>query len=560
MLEQLLVRNFALSGESRIEFERGMTAITGETGAGKSLTVDALSMVLGERADASMVRQGREKAEIEAVFSLEGQPELKERLKTGEFLASDEDSLILRRTISADGKSRGYVNGHPATAAVLRGIGSALVAVHGQHAGILLTDKNRQLQLLDTFGGLGELTQQVNRAFHAYAEKREALLALSSEQVQGAQEFKTMRYELEELGKLGLEQGSYEQISKDYDAQMHASQTGDAVIMALGVLSDDEHNLIEILDGRIRDLRAVLPYDQEHLAPVIERLCGAAAELEKARDELADIRGIADPAYCRELEEKLSRCHELARRFGVLPRDLYTVTDTLEQKIRHFLSLKDEITARTAELRTLRERYEELAGELSGKRARAAAAMSEQVSAKIRELAMPDGIFKVELRHLGDGRPRPGGRDEAAFLFTANRGEPPRDLGTVASGGELSRLALAIEVLTSSSRSTPTLIFDEVDTGISGRTASAVGDLLSRLGKQVQVFTVTHLPQVAAAAGTQFLVSKVTEHEEVCSRIEKLGPAERVEEIARMLGGAVVTEAVRESARELLKKSGHGSA
>lgn len=556
MLEQLLVKNFALSAGNCLEFNRGMTAITGETGAGKSLMVDALSLVLGERADAAMVRHGQDKAEIEAIFSLGQLPELKLRLKSDELLADDEDTLILRRTISADGKSRGYVNGHPVTAAVLRSLGASLVAVHGQHAGIQLTDKNRQLQLLDSFGGLTAQTEEVNRAFSAYLGKREALLQLSSEQVQGAQEFKTLRYELEELKKLGLGPGSYEQLSTDYDAQMHASQIGEAVILALGALSDDEHNLIEILDTRIRDLRAVQPYDQEHLEPVIKTLCGAAEELERARDALADIRSIADPVYSRQLEEKLSRCHELSRRFGVLPKELYTVEDSLEQKIRHFLSLKDEITAKTTELRTLRGRYEELALALSQNRAKAAAAMSEQVSAKIRELAMPDGIFKAELKHQDDGRPRRGGRDEVAFLFTANPGEPPRDLGTVASGGELSRLALAIEVLTSSSRSTPTLIFDEVDTGISGRTASAVGELLSHLGKQVQVFAVTHLPQVAAAADTQFLVSKITEHAEVCSRVEKLESEQRVEAIARMLGGMVLTDAVRESARELLKKSG----
>lgn len=551
MLEQLVVKDFALSHENTIELSKGMTSITGETGTGKSLTVDALELVLGGRASAEMVKRGADKAEISAVFSLPETGKIREKLRSFE-LDPAEDALLLRRTISCDGKSKAYINGSPCTLAMLRDIGGSLVAVHGQHASVKLVDTDEQRNLLDDYGRLHKLLQDTNQAFFAYNTKRQQLSDFALEQQQGAAKFKTLRFEIDELKKLDLKEGSYEEISSQYDALMHVSQTENAVALALGVLDNDEHNVIEILSSRIRDLDKVKAFDENSINPVIESLSCACEELDKARNQLSNLSTRADPQKTQALSERLSKCHELSRRFGVEPKNLFLQLQRLEDELGHFLSLRDKIASLTDEVRSLRAEYERLALELSDKRKAAAQSMSLEVTKQLSDLAMPDGIFRVEVKRDEEIRPRRDGRDEVVFVFSANRGETPRELASVASGGELSRLALAIEVLTSSANSTPTLIFDEVDTGISGRTASSVGKLLHELGKKVQVITVTHLPQVAAVADNQFLVKKITLDDKVSSCVQKLDFTGRVEEIARMMGGEVITDATLESARALL--------
>lgn len=556
MLEQLIVRNFGLSAENTIEFKGGMTAITGETGAGKSLTVDALSQVLGERANTQAVREGAERAEIEAVFGEDGLSEELKTLLKDAALASDDGALVLRRVLGADGKSRAFVNGHAANLSQLRDIGAALISVHGQHASVRLADPHRQLELLDGFGGLEEKLKAVREAFTKYNAKRQELQKLADEQRDGAAAFKEERADLELLRQLDLSDGDYEALSSRYDSLMHAEETDQAAALALAALSDDEHNVIDVLDSRLRDLEGAAQYDHERLDPIIESFTAGLEKLAEARDALASYAAVSDPALSKELSDKLEQCHDLARRFRTEPGKLWTVAADLEGRLGHFLSLKEAITKLTSEVKTLRAAYEEAAEALSKARAEAASSMGEQVTALIRTLAMPDGVFKVQVICDRECRPRRDGRDECLFLFSANLGQQPRALGEVASGGELSRLALAIEVLTSGRNSTPTLIFDEVDTGISGRTASAVGDLLKKLGQRVQVLCVTHLPQVAAAARQQLLVTKENTRDGVISRIRALDEQGRVDEISRMMGGSVVTEATRQGALALLR---HGA-
>ncbi len=557
MLEQLIVRDFALSHENTVDFKAGMTSITGETGAGKSLTVDALDLVLGGRASADSVRQGAPKAEIEACFDIAAAAALKERLKELELLNEDDaGSLYLRRVIGADGKSKAYVNGRLSTVAVLKELGSGLIAIHGQHAGIKLIEDANQLKLLDAYAHAAQSVTGVNAAFESYNKERLHLSALSEEQVNGAAGFKTLRFEQDALKKLDLEAGDYERISERYDALTHAQQSEDAIALALAVLDSDEHNVIEILNARLSDLIKVKAFNEAGLTPVIENFTAALTSLDGARTALGSLNSAADPRELDEISEKLSKCHELASRFGVQPKDLYKIQTSLEEKLEHFLALKDEIAALTQKVKTLRQDYENKAMELSKIRAAAAQAMSAAVTEKIRMLAMPDGVFEVKIARDEEMRPRRDGRDNVSFLFSANLGQEPRTLEAVASGGELSRLALAIEVLTASENSTPTLIFDEVDTGISGRTASAVGDLLRELGAHSQIITVTHLPQVAASADHQLLVSKENQGSGVTSKVTELDEASRCGEIARMMGGSVVTEATLESARALLSHSG----
>ena len=555
MLEQLLVKDFALSEKNTLEFSPGMTCITGETGAGKSLTVDALSLLLGARADAMMVRTGCDKAELCAEFSISDNETVIAYLKEHDLL-NEEQSLMLRRVITKDGKSKAYINDVPCTLAVLKELTTNLVAIHGQHASIKLIDKNNQLHLLDSFGKLQGEVEAVDTAFAKYNHSRSLLQELADEQQKGASEYKTLRYELDLLEKLGLKEGDYEQISKDYDALQNQAQATDAIALAQACLENDEHNIIDILSSRINDLAKVAIFAKDSINPIIEDFSKAAEYLDNAREKLDSLSLNTDPTLGEEMSEKLSKCHELARRFNVQPNEIYKIKDKLEKDLEHFLSLKEKIANLTVEVKKLRDDYEEKAKVLSGKRLDASKKMSQDVTEKIRTLAMPDGIFEVKVERDETIRPRKGGRDNIEFLFTANLGETPKDLGAVASGGELSRLALAIEVLTSTAKDTQTLIFDEVDTGISGRTASAVGALLRQLGNDVQVITVTHLPQVAASAHHQFLVSKTQEGNNSLSHVKELDEQGRIEELSRMMGGNVITEATLESAKALLTQSG----
>lgn len=555
MLEQLLVKDFALSEKNTLEFSPGMTCITGETGAGKSLTVDALSLLLGARADAMMVRTGCDKAELCAEFSISDNETVIAYLKEHDLL-NEEQSLMLRRVITKDGKSKAYINDVPCTLAVLKELTTNLVAIHGQHASIKLIDKNNQLHLLDSFGKLQGEVEAVDTAFAKYNHSRSLLQELADEQQKGASEYKTLRYELDLLEKLGLKEGDYEQISKDYDALQNQAQATDAIALAQACLENDEHNIIDILSSRINDLAKVAIFAKDSINPIIEDFSKAAEYLDNAREKLDSLSLNTNPTLVEEMSEKLSKCHELARRFNVQPNEIYKIKDKLEKDLEHFLSLKEKIANLTVEVKKLRDDYEEKAKVLSGKRLDASKKMSQDVTEKIRTLAMPDGIFEVKVERDETIRPRKGGRDNIEFLFTANLGETPKDLGAVASGGELSRLALAIEVLTSTAKDTQTLIFDEVDTGISGRTASAVGALLRQLGNDVQVITVTHLPQVAASAHHQFLVSKTQEGNNSLSHVKELDEQGRIEELSRMMGGNVITEATLESAKALLTQSG----
>lgn len=554
MLEHLDVSNLALSSASHIDFYKGMACITGETGAGKSLIVDALSLVLGARADSLVIRDGMDKCQVSAIFSIKDNAALKARLTELELVNEDnEDELVLRRVIQRDGKSRAFVNSQSSTISVLKELAAYLVSIHGQHASIKLIDEKNQLKVLDSYAGLEKESADLQAAFNAYNVKRRELTALATLQKDEAALYKSLRHELEELNRLELDKGDYEELEKTFDSLVHREHLNSAVTLALGALDNDESNIIDILNARLSDLVRVENYAKGTIAPVIENLNNALSYLADAREMLSDIAGSSIAQSSIEIEQKMSKCHELSRRFGVAPSQLYLQREQLQQRIDDFLLLKDKINAKTAEVKALRDIYEKKSQELSDKRHEAAERMSLEVTDKIHTLAMPDGIFKVSIEVDNECKPRAEGRDNVSFIFCANRGQELRAIGDVASGGELSRLALAIEVLSLKQESCQTLIFDEVDTGISGRTASSVGDLLKTLGHKVQVITITHLPQVAAKATSHYLVSKFNSSDGVQSTIDLLDVDGRVDELARMMGGNVVTEDTLKSARSLLE-------
>lgn len=618
MLEQLNLNNLALSVEAEVDFTPGMICITGETGAGKSLVVDALSLVLGAKADANMVRQGEKQLEVNARFSLKNQVKaikllddygfLQERNSksgdqkivsekantvsdsqdlenhsSGDLISShdpnleqgessevdtavvadgqavgfdswnmhDDDELLLRRIVTCEGKSKAYINGHPATLTQLREIGQLLVAVHGQHDGVRLMDSKRQLEIVDNFGKLRPLANEVNDAFNRYSKLRHDLTKLAEEQKAGAMTYKQDRYDLEELKRLDFAQGDYEELESMFDRAQHQAQFSYILGNLHAGIELNENSLVAILGKYLSSLDKVKAFDQR-IDKIVENVDAAVQNLLEASGLAEDLCTHTLDVSITELEGRMTKAHELARRFSCLPKELYLMAERIENKINNFVSLRKRISDLTEEVKAARADYEAKAQELTKERKLASASLASKIEEKIKVLSLPDAKFDIELSRDEECKPRPSGRDELTFMFSANLGQGLRPLAAVASGGELSRLALAIEVLTASVNSTPTLIFDEIDTGISGRTALSVGELLNELGNYTQVITVTHLPQVAAKAHTQFVVAKYNEAGQVNSTITALNHDGRIEEISRMIGGSTITETTRQSARELL--------
>ncbi|WP_027940266.1 DNA repair protein RecN [Anaerobiospirillum succiniciproducens] len=618
MLEQLNLNNLALSVEAEVDFTPGMICITGETGAGKSLVVDALSLVLGAKADANMVRQGEKQLEVNARFSLKNQfkaikllddygfleernskssdqkivseqantasvsqdpdnqssgdlifnnaPNL-EQVESSEVDTAvvadgqavgfdswnmhDDDELLLRRIVTCEGKSKAYINGHPATLTQLREIGQLLVAVHGQHDGVRLMDGKRQLEIVDNFGKLRPLANEVNDAFNRYSKLRHDLTKLAEEQKAGAMTYKQDRYDLEELKRLDFAQGDYEELESMFDRAQHQAQFSYILGNLHAGIELNENSLVAILGKYLSSLDKVKAFDQR-IDKIVENVDAAVQNLLEASGLAEDLCTHTLDVSITELEGRMTKAHELARRFSCLPKELYLMAERIENKINNFVSLRKRISDLTEEVKAARADYEAKAQELTKERKLASASLASKIEEKIKVLSLPDAKFDIELSRDEECKPRPSGRDELTFMFSANLGQGLRPLAAVASGGELSRLALAIEVLTASVNSTPTLIFDEIDTGISGRTALSVGELLNELGNYTQVITVTHLPQVAAKAHTQFVVAKYNEAGQVNSTITALNHDGRIEEISRMIGGSTITETTRQSARELL--------
>ena len=604
MLEQLKLNNLALSVQAEVDFTAGMICITGETGAGKSLVVDALGLVLGAKADANMVRQGEKQLEVSGLFSIKDNPKVNELLQeygftderfeqdsaahaqnyngntqyqspiesidssydysqvdTGvvadgqavgmENYTHEEQDLVLRRIVTCDGKSKAYINGHMATLTQLRELGEYLVAIHGQHASVKLMDEKHQLEIVDNYGKLKPLVNEVNQAFNNYSSLRQELFRISDLQKQGASTYKQDRYDLEELNRLAFQEGDYEELEAMFDRAMNQAQFSYILANFRNVVEGGDSNVISILRERLMELDKVKAFDT-NISKIMENIEAAILHLDEGSNLADDLSNQTLQMSTTELEGKMSKAHELARRFSCLPKELYLMSDRIERKVNEFLGLKDTINKLTQEVKSARNLYEEQAKKLSEARVEVARDLALKIAQKITSLAMPDARFDITIHRDEECRPRLNGRDELCFMFSANLGQDLRPLAAVASGGELSRLALTIEVLTASVKSTPTLIFDEVDTGISGRTASAVGSLLHELGQYVQVITVTHLPQVAAKAHSQFVVSKSNEQGGVNSTIAMLNNEGRVEEISRMIGGSIITETTRKSAYELL--------
>ena len=550
MLRTLVIRDFVIVDAIELDLSAGFTVFTGETGAGKSILIDALTLALGGRGDASVVREGAARADIAAEFAGEFDTALLQWLEEHEF-RSDDGLLLLRRVIDNSGRSKAFINGITATITQLREVGEMLVDIHGQHAHQSLMKADAQRALLDAHAGLQEDAKAVAAAYktwRALARQREEF---ERDARNVLLERERLEWQVSELEKLAVRTGEWADISNEHSRLSHAASLIEGAQQALEVLSESESSpilsqltSISLKLGKLADI-------DDKLRPAIDALEPARIQLQEAVYALNDYLGRIelDPERLRTVESRLEAIHSASRKFHVAPDDLPAEFQTLSERLAQLADASD-LDALRAQEEKLAQAYQSLAQKLSKARAKAAQSLSSAVTAAMQDLSMSGGRFDIAL-HAAE--PAAHGLEQVEFMVAGHAGTTPRPLAKVASGGELARIALAISVIASSATATPTLIFDEVDSGIGGGVAEVVGRLLKRLGQDRQVLCVTHLPQVASQAAQHFQVSKGTIADgRTVSRILALPASERVEEIARMLGGLEITATTRKHARELL--------
>jgi DNA repair protein RecN (Recombination protein N) len=548
MLRTLSIRDFVIVDSIELEFAPGFTVFTGETGAGKSILIDALALALGGRGDASVVREGAGKTDITAEFSSAG--DIDAWLSEHEFRNDDDGGVLLRRVIDNAGRSKAYINGVSATASQLRELGEMLVDIHGQHAHQSLLKNDAQRVLLDSQAGLLDDARAVAAAYktwRALARQREEFEANAKSVLL---ERERLEWQVGELEKLAVKPGEWGDISTEHSRLSHAASLIEGAQEALGIISESDTNpMLSQLTSLTLKLSKLADIDNA-LKPVVEALEPARIQLQEAVYGLNDYLGRVelDPVRLHAVEARLDAIHSTARKFRVAPEDLPQEYESLSTQLKQLADATD-LDAMRAQEEKLKDAYLAVAQKLSKARARAATALSQAVTAAMQELSMAGGRFEVALNPC---EPAAYGIEQIEFLVAAHAGTSARPLAKVASGGELARISLAISVITSSATATPTLIFDEVDSGIGGGVAEVVGRLLKRLGQDRQVLCVTHLPQVASQANQHFQVSKRSTDGRTMSRIDALDAKARIEEIARMLGGIEITATTRKHARELL--------
>ncbi|MFC7517054.1 DNA repair protein RecN [Herbaspirillum sp. GCM10030257] len=548
MLRTLSIRDFVIVDSIELEFAPGFTVFTGETGAGKSILIDALALALGGRGDASVVREGAGKTDITAEFSSAG--DIDAWLSEHDFSNDDDGGVLLRRVIDNAGRSKAYINGVSATASQLRELGEMLVDIHGQHAHQSLLKNDAQRVLLDSQAGLLEDAKAVAAAYktwRALARQREEFEANAKSVLL---ERERLEWQVGELEKLAVKPGEWGDISTEHSRLSHAASLIEGAQEALGIISEsDTSPMLSQLTSLTLKLSKLADIDNA-LKPVVEALEPARIQLQEAVYSLNDYLGRVelDPVRLHTVEARLDAIHSTARKFRVAPEDLPQEYESLSTQLKQLADATD-LDAMRAQEEKLKAAYMAVAQKLSKSRAKAATALSQAVTAAMQELSMAGGRFEVALNPC---EPAAYGIEQIEFLVAAHAGTSARPLAKVASGGELARISLAISVITSSATATPTLIFDEVDSGIGGGVAEVVGRLLKRLGQDRQVLCVTHLPQVASQANQHFQVSKRSTDGRTMSRIDALDAKARIEEIARMLGGIEITATTRKHARELL--------
>ncbi len=555
MLQTLALRDFVIVDQLELDFSSSFTVLTGETGAGKSILLDALSLVLGERADSSQIREGCNRAEISALFRIDPQQISHFNLWLDELGFPVEDggqSLLLKRTVEANGRSRAFINGSVATLAQLREAGDQLVDIHGQHAHQLLLKGGAQRELLDRHANHLDLVVEVAQSFKILSDSRRRLEQAENAGQDIERERERLEWQLEELAELSPQVGEWTAIQSEHARLANGAKIMSGCQEAVDVLSDAENSVESTLSKASANMIALVEHDSA-LSDISQALESAQIQIDEAVHSLNRYlqKLDLDPGRLSEVEERMQALHSAARKYRTEADDLPALLHETEERLEA-LNASQNIEVLREKVKQEELVYLKQAKQLSQKRSTAAADLSKQVTNAMQDLSMAGGQLEIALLPIADGGAH--GLEQIEFLVAGHAGSTPRSLAKVASGGELARISLAISVITSKASFTPTLIFDEVDAGIGGAVAETVGKLLRQLGESHQILCVTHLPQVAAQGNHQLKVSKSQAGDKTLSQVSLLGRTERVEEVARMLGGATITDTTRRHARELLEQ------
>ncbi|MEL6721833.1 MAG: DNA repair protein RecN [Pseudomonadota bacterium] len=549
MLLQLTIHNLVIVDQMNLDFQAGFSVLTGETGAGKSILLDALGLTLGAKANPGLIRAGCDKAEIHSVFSLDDCPAAQAWLVEQDL--AEEDQCILRRVLVRSGRSRAAINGRPVTQAMLQTLGEQLLQIHGQHAHQILLRQAAQRQLLDQYAQLTGTVSQLRRQYRIWQQARQTLADLQQAADERGKRQDYLRYQLDELEPVLEIAAQAEELTAEHRRLAHAMQLQTISTTTWQQIQGDDQSLTTQLGQVIQSLQTAAELD-ESLQPVLSLLSSADIQLGEAAQVLRRYTNqlVQDPQALHECEQQLSVLHDLARKHRTEPGQLTELAETLRAELQTLTQIDQQLDVLAAEVAQHEQTYAKQAQDISEVRQAAAVQLAQIVTDNLQTLGMQQSDFQVNCISAESG---PYGMDQIRFLIQTNPGQPLAALTDVASGGELSRIALAIQVATSDCAQVPTLIFDEVDVGIGGAVADIVGQLLRRLGQRHQVVCVTHLAQVAAQGHQHYQVQKQQIRGVSQTRIRALTQAERVHEIARMLGGVAITEQTHRHAAEMIK-------
>lgn len=554
MLTHLNIQNFTLVDRLDLDIKPGMTVITGETGAGKSIVLDALALTLGDRAEAERVRAGASRADITATFDTSAIPSAQEWLLNMDLQQPDNpQECLLRRLINNEGKSKSYINGQPVTLQQLRLLGEMLIDIHSQHEHQSLLIKDTHRRLIDEFAGQTDLAKQVRLAFREWQSRLEHFIHLRDNAADVSARFQLLSYQFNELEQLGLQPGELAKLEAEQRSLANAEEILHGSQQLTAFCGDDEQGLSVNLHRALHILRN-LPEKSAALQTAEELLTSAQIQVEEAQHEIdrhIDSFNL-DPARLKLVEDRLSAIYDLARKHRIQPEELPVFIEKLSAELEQLQGSDGKLDQLAQQVEQAEKAYRQLAEQLSAKRTKAGTSLAKQVNEQLKLLAMTNANLSVSLIPLSE-KPGPNGLEDVEFLISTNPGQAPRPLAKIASGGELSRISLAIQVITAKTSATPTLVFDEVDVGIGGATGDVVGQLLRQLGERGQVICVTHLAQVASKGHQHLQVVKTASKKSAESTLVELAGEEKVEEIARMLGGLKITDQSLAHAREMLE-------
>lgn len=553
MLTQLTINNFAIVRHLNLELSEGMSVITGETGAGKSIAIDALGLCLGYRSESSMIRNGADKADITATFQMQPNSPAYLWLKEHELLDEENShECILRRMINLEGRSKAFVNNRPLPISQLRELGQYLIHLNGQHAPQLLLKSEYQLELVDNYAGIHNLLGKMQEQYNKWRKLHQQVKNFRQQCKENEARKQLLQYQVDELDEFDIKEGEFEEMEETHTRLSNSEELTEMSQSVLDLLSDDNSNADSLIYNAIRYLEDLVDVDANYQSS-LDMLNEALIQVQEASSE---VRALADsieqdPELLAELDERISRAMSLAKKHYVSPNELWQHHSVLQDELQKLVDFEDNEDQLIADEKKAYRECVALAEQIYQERVSAAQKLAEQVTSQIKALSMENSEFYIDIQH-DVKKLTPNGADFVEFNLRSNLGQNAQPLAKIASGGELSRISLAVQVLTANKLSTPTIIFDEVDVGISGIAATTVGRLLRQLGNKCQVLGVTHLPQVASHGHQHFNVQKYVKDNQTETQMSLLSERERVNALARLLGGSKITDAVLANAQEML--------